>query len=324
MSNEWVAGVDLGGTSLLAVVADARGKIVGEHGMATLRDEGPAKIIEQIAEAVSTAAAAAKISVKDLGGVGIGACGAVDPTSGVVHVAPNLGWKDVPLADKLGKKLGVPIFVENDVHVAVLGEHGYGAAQGARLAVGIWVGTGIGGGIISEGKLFRGARGSAGEVGHTVVLADGPPCSCGRRGCVEALASRTSMERDLRQAAKAGRKTKVLKRMEKKGKDRMTSSVVEWGLDEGDTLMEEIVHRAQHYLGLLASNLVNTLDPEVVVVGGGLSERMGDRFVKPIRRVARSHFLNQHDLENVRIVPSALGAYSGALGACVLVRSAAG
>ncbi len=321
MANDWVAGVDLGGTSLLAVVADDRGKVLGEHGVATVRDQGPGKILDQIAEAVSTAAAAAKVGVKDLKGVGIGACGAVDPKSGVVRVAPNLGWIDVPVADKLSKKLGVPIFVENDVHVAVLGEHAYGAAVGAKLAVGIWVGTGIGGGIIANGKLFRGARGSAGEIGHMVVLADVPHCSCGRRGCVEALASRTSMERDLRQAAKAGRKTKMLKRMEKKAKDRMTSSVIEWGLDEGDTLMKEIFHRAQHYLGLLTSNLVNTLDPEVVVIGGGLAERMGDRFVKPIRRVARSHFLNQHDLESVKIAPSTLGAYSGALGACVLARS---
>src|SRR6185312_8247421 len=168
MGSDLVAGVDLGGTSMLCVVADAQGKVRGEAGAATIRGK-PDKVIDQVVQVLEASAKAAGVKVFDLGGLGVGPAGAVEPGSGVVRVAPNLGWKDVPLANLLRKKTGLSTMVDNDVHVAMLGEHAYGAAKGARSAVAIWVGTGIGGAIILDDELWLGNRGSAGEIGHIVL-----------------------------------------------------------------------------------------------------------------------------------------------------------
>lgn len=315
-----VAGVDLGGTSLLCVVADAAGNVRGEAALDTIRGKGPDPVVEQVVQVVEEAAKAAGVRVRDLAGLGVGAAGAVEPGTGIVRVAPNLGWKDVPLANLLRKETGLSTVVDNDVHVAMLGEHAYGAAKGAHSAVAIWVGTGIGGAVILNDELWLGNRGSAGEIGHVVLDPEGPKCGCGRKGCAEALASRTAMERDVRDAIKRGRKSRVLELMKKHQKDRMTSSVVERALKKGDKVMLRVFEAAQDRIGDLAGSLVNVLDPEVVVIGGGLAERFGERFVERIRERAIGRLLNTANLDKVRIVPSALGARSGALGACVLSR----
>ena len=315
-----VAGVDLGGTSLLCVVANAKGKVLGEGSADTIRGKGPGPVVDQVVKALGDAAKAAGVAVRDLGAMGIGPAGAVQPGTGVVEVAPNLGWKNVPLASLLRKKTGLSTTVDNDVHVALLGEHAYGAAKGAKSAVAIWVGTGIGGAIILEDELWLGTRGSAGEIGHTVLVEGGPKCGCGRRGCAEALASRTAMERDVRAAIKHGHKSHVPHIMKKHHKTRMTSSVIAHALAKHDKVMKKVFAKAQGHIGDLAGNIINTLDPEIIVVGGGIAERFGDAFVAPIRERARARLLNTQDLDKVRVVPSSLGAYSGALGACVLAR----
>jgi glucokinase len=252
--------------------------------------------------------------------VSIGAPGAVDPEHGVVYHAPNLGWDEVPLGAKLGKLLRVPVFAENDVNVGVVGEHALGAGRGAQELVGIFVGTGIGGGIISKGELYLGARGAAAEVGHMIVQVDGPLCSCGNHGCIEALASRTAMERDVRAAIRARQKSCVLKLMAERGKERMTSSIIQRALKKHDPVMRNVMKRAQHYLGILVANVVNMLDPECVVIGGGIAERLGEYFVAPIRKTAYENFLRRHDAERVRIVAGTLGDNAGPLGAVVLAR----
>jgi glucokinase len=320
MASDLVAGVDLGGTSLTCVVADAAGNVRGEASADTVRGKGPDPVVDQVVAVLEQAATAAGVKVRELGGLGVGPAGAVEPGTGVVRVAPNLGWSDVPLANLLRKRTGLSTAVDNDVHVAMLGEQAYGAAKGAHSAVAIWVGTGIGGAIVLDDELWLGNRGSAGEIGHTVLVDDGPKCGCGRHGCAEALASRTAMERDVRAAIKKGHKSVVLEIMKKRGKERMTSSVVARALKKDDKVMKQVFHRAQDHIGDLAGNLINTLDPEVVVVGGGMSERFGEGFVERIRERAFSRLLNTANLDKVRIVPSALGAYSGALGACVLSR----
>src|SRR5208283_1057276 len=190
--------------------------------------------------------------------------GAVDPVGGVVRHAPNLGWKKVALGARLETLLKVPVFVENDVNVGVLGEHELGAGRGAQELVGIFVGTGIGGGIVTGGQLYQGARGAAGEVGHIVVEINGPLCGCGNRGCAEALASRTAMERDVRAAIRQGEKSIVLRLMRERGRERMTSSIIQRALKERDPVMAKVMKRAQFYLGILVANLVNVLDPEYV------------------------------------------------------------
>jgi glucokinase len=190
--------------------------------------------------------------------------------------------------------------------------------------VGIFVGTGIGGGIILGGQLYYGFRGSAGEIGHTVLEVDGPLCGCGRRGCVEALASRTAMERDVRAAIKAGRKSVVPQIMKERNSTRMTSGVIVRALKKRDPVMQEVMKRAEYYLGLVIANIVNILDPERVVIGGGIAERLGEDFVAPMRPTAYEHFLNQDNARSIKIVPGSLGDEAGSLGAVVLVRQRLG
>ena len=309
------AGVDLGGTSFIAVIADRKGKVLGSSDCVTTPNAKPEDTIDSIAHHIREAAKDASIKVSKIDGIGIGAAGAVDPKRGVVVRAPNLGWSDVPLARSLRKRIGSEVILGNDVQVAIIGEHSYGAAKGTKRAVGVWVGTGIGGGLIVDGRIDKGFRGVAGEIGHMVIKEDGPQCGCGRYGCVEALASRSAMERDVR----AAKNSAVLKIMKERGKDRMTSSVIERALDAGDPVMKDVLARAQHYLGLLTGNIVNLFDPEMVVIGGGIAQRLEKKFVEPIAEIARSRFLRPDPKHVIRIEHAILGDYSGALGACALV-----
>jgi len=312
------AGVDLGGTSMMAVIANRKGKVLGKSGCATNPGAAPEATIELIGDQIRRACRKAGIKPSKLTAIGVGAPGAID--GDVVVRAPNLGWNDVPLGTILRKRFGVPVALGNDVQVAILGEHQFGAAKKAKRAVGIWVGTGIGGGLIDDGKLETGARGAAGEIGHMAIAEYGPLCSCGRKGCAEAFASRTSMERDVRAAAADGRETAVLRIMEERNKDRTTSSVSERALAADDAVMKEVLARAQHVLGLLTGNIVNFYDPEVVVIGGGIAERLEETFVAPIREVARGRFLRPDPNNEVRITHAKLGDYSGALGASAMAR----
>lgn len=314
------AGIDLGGTSFIATIADERGKVLGSSDCATVPNAKAEDTIAAIADNVLVAAKDAQIRIRKVRAIGIGAPGAVEPKKGIVVKAPNLGWENVPLARALKKHLGPDVVVGNDVQVAIIGEHAYGAAKGTKRAIGIWVGTGIGGGLISRGKLDRGFRGAAGEIGHTLIKEDGPLCGCGRRGCVEALASRTAMEREMRALAAKTDPCITLQIMKERGKDRMTSSVIQRALKADCPVMKEVVGNAQHYLGLLAGNLVNVYDPEVIVIGGGVAQRLKESFVGPIAEIARSRFLRPDPENQVRIVHATLGDYSGALGASALAR----
>jgi len=316
-------GVDMGGTSIKALAVDGDNRILASGKISTLAHK-PGQAIKDLATLVKGTVADAGLKLKQIVGVGIGAPGAVDPRRGIVHKAPNLGWIDVPLGPELRRLLRVPIVVDNDVNVGTVGEHALGAGEQAQGIVGIFVGTGIGGGIILGGQLYYGFRGSAGEIGHTVLEVDGPLCGCGRRGCVEALASRTAMERDVRAAIKAGRKSVVPQIMKERNSTRMTSGVIVRALKKRDPVMQEVMKRAEYYLGLVIANIVNILDPERVVIGGGIAERLGEDFVAPMRPTAYEHFLNQDNARSIKIVPGSLGDEAGSLGAVVLVRQRLG
>jgi glucokinase len=319
-AKEIIVGIDMGGTSLRALVVNAQNEILAVEKQPTNVAQKPAGLIRDLAAMVEDVVKAAGLRRSQLRAVSIGAPGAVDPRNGVVYHAPNLGWDEVPLASDLRQLLHVPVFAENDVNAGVVGEHALGAGQGAQELVGMFIGTGIGGGIISRGELYLGMRGAAAEVGHMIVQADGPLCGCGNHGCIESLASRTSMERDVRAAIRAGEKSCVLKIMEERGKDRMTSSIIQRALKKNDPLMRKVIKRAEYYLGLAVANVVNLLDPECVVIGGGIAERLGEEYVAPIRKTAYENFLRRHDAERVKVVCGTLGDNAGALGAVVLAR----
>lgn len=317
---EFIVGVDMGGTSVKALVVDPKNSILAVEKMPTDRDQKPRGLIGDIANLVEKAVRKAGLKRSAIRAVSVGAPGPTDFSRGIVRDAPNLGWKNVPLGRDLKALLRVPVLVDNDVNVGVVGEHALGAGEHVDEMTGIFVGTGIGGGIITRGRLFEGSVGGAGEIGHTVILVNGPVCACGHRGCAEALASRTAMERDVRAAIKSGRKSVVTELLKSRQKDRMTSSIIHAALKANDPVMREVMQRAQYYLGILASNVVNLLDPERVVIGGGLAERMGESFVAPIRHAAYKYFLRQEDTHRVKILPGTLGDNAGALGAVVLAR----
>ena len=319
-SKEIIVGIDMGGTSLRAVVVNEQNEILAIEKEPTNVSLKPVALIREMASMVEDVLATAGVRKSQLRAVSIGAPGAVDPQHGVVYHAPNLGWEAVPLSAEMKKLLRVPVFAENDVNVGVAGEHALGAGKGAKEMVGMFVGTGIGGGIISRGELYLGMRGAAAEVGHMIIQVDGPQCNCGNHGCIEALASRTAMERDVRAAIRAGKKSCVLKLMEERGKERMTSSVIQRALKKNDPVMHNVIKRAQYFLGIAVANLVNILDPECVVLGGGVTERLGEEFVAPIRKTAYENFLRRHDAERVKILPGTLGDNAGGLGAVVLAR----
>ncbi len=311
-------GVDLGGTNIEAAAVQ-NGKVLKSKKKKTHADEGVETVIDRIEETVRKLFDKMDAEASDFQALCIGAPGAVDTTTGVVHEAPNLkGWQDVPLGEELEERLGLPVVVDNDVNVGVLGEYVYGAGQGSLHMIGIWVGTGIGGGIIVNGQPVYGWRGSAGEIGHIVVNPYGRTCACGREGCVEAYASKTAMRAMIEEQMARGRESVMPQIMEEKEKRRMTSSVIEDALEAEDALMIEAVKTAQFYLGLLTANLVNILDPQVIVFGGGLVERLGESFLEPIILTAQKHYLQQENADRIRIVPSALGDDAGPVGAAVV------
>jgi glucokinase len=313
-------GFDLGGTKMHAAAVDHVGNVLYGERQKTDATEGPDAVIDRMVGLVARVREQLGERGTSVTGVCIGVPGAVDTEQGTVDKAPNLGWENVALGPRLAKLLGMPVFLDNDVRVAVIGEHAYGVGKGARTMIGIFVGTGIGGGVIVGGHTHHGGRGVAGEIGHMTLVPHGPRCGCGRRGCVEALASRTAMERDVRKLIKQGWDSKIPKLMRKEGRDELTSSVIERALDLGDDVMLKVIKDAQYHLGLTAASLANVLDPEVIVIGGGVAERLGERFVAPIREHAYKHFLVQRDRERVRIVATELKDRAAPLGAAHIAR----
>lgn len=310
-------GFDLGGTKMHAAVVDAAGHALCSRREKTRAHEGPNAVIARMAELCAALRQELGARAADLRGICVGVPGGVDEATGVVDAAPNLGWSGVPLGPRLGQALGLPVVLDNDVRVAVLGEHAYGMGQKTQTMIGLFVGTGIGGGLVVDGQLHTGQRGVAGEMGHMTLVPHGPRCRCGRRGCVEALASKTAMAARLRHLARRG--WRVPRGAEEAGAP-LTSSTIAQALEEKNRAMQQVMKEAQYYLGLLAGNLANLLDPEVIVVGGGLAERLGERFVAPIRAHAYKHFLVQRDREAVRIVATELKELAAPLGAALLGR----
>jgi glucokinase len=321
VSEKAVVGMDLGGTKILAGVVDAEGNILGQAKRSTKPEGGAEAVVARMAKTVREAVESAHLELSDIAAVCSCAPGTIDPARGVVRFAPNLhNWENIPLAQLLGDALGLPAFIENDVNLGTLGEHELGAGQGIDDVVGIFVGTGIGGGLILGGKLWSGWRGGAGEVGHTVVLTDGPVCGCGSRGCAEALASRTAIERDIWAGIKAGRSSLIPEIMQGDKRERLTSGALAMAYEKGDPLVREVIGRAQYYLGVLVANLVNIIDPEMVIIGGGVTEALGEQYLEPVRPVAYQYFINKRDARNVKIVPAKLGDNAALLGAAVNAR----
>ena len=313
-----VIGVDMGGTKILSAVIDSEGNILSTAKVPTKADRGPSIVIDRIAESIQRAVDKSGVVASSIQAVGIGAPGPLDPATGVVIFAPNLRWKDVRLKEELEARVNIPTFVDNDVNVGTLGEHVFGAGKGFQNVVGIFVGTGIGGGIILQGELFHGASKTAGEIGHIIVKAGGPRCGCGARGCLEALASRTAMAKQFQKAIKKGQKS-VISELTDGDLKTVRSGVLAKAIRLNDKLTLKVIKKATKYLGIGIGSIVNFLNPEMIILGGGVVEALDDTFLNDIRAAAKKYSL-PNTLNGVQIVPAKLGDNSGILGAAALAR----
>ena len=310
-------GVDLGGTKIQTVALDQSGAIIGRDRRPSPAAEGPAGVLGVVAASARAALADAGAGERDLQAVGLGAPGQVDASRCVVLYATNLvGWEQpVDVGAPLREALGAPVALANDVQASITGEHRQGAGRGATSMLGVFCGTGVGGGLVLDDRLWTGL-GAAGEIGHTVVRRGGARCGCGRRGCLEAYAGRRMMEERARRLHHRGRRTRLIAIMDQKGRDRMTSSVWAAALAEGDAVAVELVERATRALGTAIASACNLVDVERVVLGGGLATRLGEPFADAVRAAAEPQALRAGIGE--RIVASALGDDAGAVGAALL------
>lgn len=307
-----VAGVDVGGTNIEVGLVDGDHEVLDRRKVNTPSD-GPDAVIETIAELVEDFDASPAA-------VGVGIPGGIHEGT-IVHV-PNLdGWgEDVDLEGLLGARLdGVPIALANDADVGLLGEWVAGVAKDRRHVLGVWMGTGIGGSLILDGQPYRGSLGGAGEIGHQIVRAGGALCHCGRRGCVEAYAGRRSMVDTIRRIVHGGRETSLFDIQEEEGKSRPTSKVWKRALEEEDTVVTEVFDTALETLGIGIGSIVNILDLEQVVIGGGIAEKLGSSLAERLREAADPWMLHPND--DLGFEVSALGDDAGIVGAASVARA---
>jgi glucokinase len=311
-------GIDLGGTKIQAVVVDDEHNVLGQARRPTPRDGGPPGVAAEMVAVLQDAAREAGREPSSLDGVGIGSPGAVDEEQGTVAHARNLpDWEEpFPLAGALSQQLGTRIVIGNDVQVAVDAEFSLGAGTPYSSLLGVFWGTGVGGGIVLDGKPWLG-RGAAGEIGHMVVKRNGARCPCGRRGCVEAYAGRAAMEALARRAALEGHETRLFELMEKLDRTRLTSGVWAKALAHEDPLATKLVDTAVEALGAGIASALNLLDVEAVIIGGGLGTRLGPRYAKRIARAMLPHLFVSERPPAVHV--AALGDLGGAIGASLLV-----
>jgi len=311
-------GIDLGGTKIQAVIVDEDYSVHGSARRPTPTVGAPVEVARELVAALGEGAGAGVLDAGCLGGVGVGSPGTIEGDGSVTSARNLPGWTGTfPLGGSLSGALGAEVRVGNDVQVATDAEMKLGAGRLYKSVLGVFWGTGVGGGVILDGEPWTG-RGGAGEIGHVVVEMDGARCTCGRRGCMEAYAGRASMELYARRLhEEKGRKTDLFKLMEKHGRERLTSGIWERALRDGDKLAHEIVERALGALGAGIASAVNLLDVEGVIVGGGLGVRLGHPYAKRIAEEMKPHLFADDRPPHVHV--AALGDLGGAIGAALLV-----
>jgi glucokinase len=300
-SQSVVVGIDLGGTKILAAVVDQAGRLQGRAQLLTEAQDGPAAVLARVAAAARQACLAAGVELDEVGGLCVAVPGPFEPDTGVVQLAPNLDWHDQPGRAPLQAALGLPVWLENDVRAAVIAEHRHGAGRGRHHMLGVFVGTGIGGGLVLDGQIYRGSTYVAGEIGHVKIRPDGPTCGCGQVGCLETFASRTAIARRIAEAAATGEETSLRQIV---GAELETASGAQIGqaVAAGDRLATRIVEAAARDLAVGLGGAINLLN--LALVDRALSD-----WAMPSARVA------------VGLVRSRLGDDAGAVGAAEVARA---
>lgn len=305
-------GMDIGGTKILGALFDEENKITERVKRKTKAEEGKDMIFSQISKVIEELIekAGGKENIK---GIGAGVPGIINMEKGEVVFSPNLPWKNYNLKEEIEKKYEIKVTIGNDVNVGIVGEWKYGAGIGKKNIIGIFMGTGIGGGIVINDKLYEGSIGAAGEIGHICIMPDGPYCGCGARGCLEALASKTAMTKYILAQIERGRKT-IMEDMLKESKGVLKSEQLQKGYEEKDEITLEVLEKVSKYMGAGTASLINVLNPEMVIFGGGVIEAMGKILMPKILSYAKENAMVKI-MESCEFKIAELGDDAGIYGA---------
>ncbi|MGM7721131.1 ROK family glucokinase [Metabacillus sp. Hm71] len=315
MNEKWLVGIDLGGTTIKMAFINYYGEIVEKWEIPT--DKTGKEITTDIAKAIDAKLEELGYPKSKLSGIGMGAPGPVNLESGLIYETVNLGWKDYPLRDHLEMETGLPAVIDNDANIAAIGEMWKGAGDGAKDLICVTLGTGVGGGLIANGEVIHGVNGAGGEIGHiTVVPEGGAPCNCGKNGCIETIASATGIVRVAKEKLASTDKESVLHKL---NQSELTSKDVFDALGQGDEVAEEIIDYVTYHLGLMLANISNGLNPEKIVIGGGVS-KAGDQLINKVEHYfKRFAFPRVGDAATIAI--ATLGNDAGVIGGAWLAKT---
>lgn len=306
-------GFDLGGTKILSALFDSEFYQVSRQREKIRGAEGKKAGMAAIADLIQKTLDETTVKSKDLGGICIGCPGPLDLETGTIIEAPNLGWSNVQVRKTLEKKFGCPVFVVNDVDAGVFGEYSFGAAADSRCTIGVFPGTGVGGGCVYNGEIIHGGKSTCMEIGHMQIIPHGQRCGCGRTGCLETVASRLVIASRVAAAAYRGNAPYIY---EKHGTDlsNIRSGALASAIDAGDDIVREIIEEAAEYIGMAIGNLVNLLNPDTVILGGGMVEAMPDIILNRARKAAQKRCMPSF-VDSFEVVPAKLGDDATVMGA---------
>ncbi|MBE6048950.1 MAG: ROK family protein [Clostridium sp.] len=307
---KYVVGIDLGGTKISTALSDFQGNILSNVVVETKACEGEIPVLNRIISTVESVIDKASIGVDEIEAIGIGSPGPLDARTGVIIDTPNLPFKDFNVVKPIEQRFNVPVYLDNDANVAAIGEFMFGAGRGKKNIVFITVSTGIGGGAIIDGNVYRGSTFNALEVGHTTIDPKGPRCNCGNIGCLEVLASGTAIGKNGQKAAQGIEETSL------KQYDKITSYEVFLEAEKGDKVAKDIRDKALNYLGIGVANVISIFDPEAVIIGGGVTQ-VGDILFSRVKEVVNERCFKVMS-NNCEIVPAGLGTNAGTVGAVAL------
>lgn len=310
MEHKYVIGIDLGGTKISGAVATCKGDIVSKYILPTRVEEGETAVLARIIKVIEKVMEESNVDKNSIVSIGIGSPGPLDAKEGKILTSANLPFKNFNIVKPLVDKFSIPVYLDNDANVAAIGEYVFGAGKGTCNMIFITVSTGIGGGAILNGKIYRGNTCNALEIGHTTLEKDGPLCNCGNYGCAEALASGTAIGRAANEAVQKGEKTSLV------NYEKVTSYEVFKEAENGDAVAQSVLNKALNYLGICVANVINSFDPEMVIIGGGVSKG-GEIVFHKINEVVKERCL-EAIWKNTKIVPAALGTDAGVIGAVAL------
>ena len=310
-----VLAIDIGGTKIIIALISDKGDMIAREYCPTLADEGLQPVIDRMLASVDHLLGLRNIDSSQVHSLSLASAGIIDMEKGIVTLSPNLpGWRDIPLRKIVEERVGIKTFLLNDANAAALAEHRLGAGKGTSNLMFVTVSTGIGGGIIIDDRLYFGASGGAGEIGHTTIDVNGPECVCGNVGCLEVLASGTALAGEAIRRIGDGEKSALIEMVAGKIEN-ITAEEVALAAQGGDSLSLEVIARTAVYLGVGMVNLVHLFNPEIIVIGGGVS-KMGDLLLEPVRQVVRERAFPLL-AQAVRIVPARLGDDAGVFGAAI-------